>query len=249
MSQSTPNCLPLSTGPCSTTLKLNSLFKVCCPAGQMYYLPSTQCVQPNSYNCDSVEKVCCALGQKMEYIRGQYVCVSGCSWTSWPLSSLFCQQQYCNKENKTAIVGAIPQGQWKLMSFDSRCCFGMSSSNFQCETNNQTCLSHFSNRGWGICCPVGQFVSSSTLQCSSTCNGRVLFNSVCVSAGMALDLSAIGGKPGQIGQFSVCNGIALSPNLPVCCPVNFYIKDNRGCQYCLGKIFTMIGYQQCCTPK
>ena len=70
MSQNTPNCLPLSTGPCSTTLKLNSLFKVCCPTGQMYYPPAIQCVQPNSYNCDSTEKVCCGLGQKMEYIRG-----------------------------------------------------------------------------------------------------------------------------------------------------------------------------------
>lgn len=64
-STTTPSCQPLSTGPCASTLKLNSIFKICCPSNGFFLLPSKQCVSSTGYNCDSENKVCCLQGQKI----------------------------------------------------------------------------------------------------------------------------------------------------------------------------------------
>lgn len=133
-SQSTPNCVELSTGACSS-LMLNSLFKVCCPSSNMYNLATGQCVSPSGYSCDSTQQVCCPLGQKMQYISNRYQCVSQCSWASSQTSSLFCQQKYCNQANVTMQSGPLTSTLSSLMSFKNECCSGLDSS-LVCQKTN-----------------------------------------------------------------------------------------------------------------
>lgn len=45
---------------------------------------------------------------------------------------------------------------------------------------------------------------------------------------------------------SNCNGKTLPASIPICCPPNFYIRDNTGCTYCNGNIFIFIDIQVCC---
>ena len=65
---SSPKCTPLTTGPCRS-LTIKSLFQVCCPAGLFYSIDEERCINPSSNNCDSVEKVCCPPGRKLDYVR------------------------------------------------------------------------------------------------------------------------------------------------------------------------------------
>lgn len=142
--------------------------------------------------------------------------------------------------------GPAEAGRWQLMALNGQCCYGLN-LNGQCIMSNASCMSTFANRGWSVCCSVGWFYSPSSSQCIELCDGgKVLFNSVCIQANLALDLSAQNGKPTPTNLFSTCNGLIMPEHFPVCCPPSFYAKDNKGCQYCSGKIFTLVGYQICC---
>jgi len=133
------------------------------------------------------------------------------------------------------------------MSFAGGCCLG-SDNTSQCLQTNDSCMSRFVNRGWGICCPPGSFYSAATQSCLSDCQaGTVVFGTVCITQSKMLDLT--NSQPSEGNLYSTCNGVPISPNLPVCCPSGFFISDNTGCRLCNGNIFTLIGYQICCSRQ
>ena len=86
-------CRPMGSGNCST-ITMRSLFRVCCPSGQYYHLELEQCASPSSQNCDPIEKVCCRMGKKVEYLDKDFVCVSRCNWAD--SNAFYCQKRYCN---------------------------------------------------------------------------------------------------------------------------------------------------------
>lgn len=129
------------------------------------------------------------------------------------------------------------------MAFGSNCCVGLDNGN--CIKSNDSCVASLANRGWSICCSDGSFYSPVTQQCVANCDqGIVILGFVCLSQSKALDLR--GNIPSEMDQFSICNGAVVSPLYPICCPPNFYIADNTGCQICSGNIFTIQGSQLCC---
>jgi hypothetical protein len=134
LTQTTPNCIELSTGACPQ-LKLNSPFKICCSADKMYKVDTGTCVLPGSYSCDSSLKVCCGMGQKIEYLEDKYRCVNYCSWGLSTQSQLLCQQKYCSKLNSSMPTGPSQPGRWGLLSFSGKCCYGLDSGG-QCVSSN-----------------------------------------------------------------------------------------------------------------
>jgi hypothetical protein len=56
------SCVPLTTGICST-ITIASLFKICCPTGQLFNIATNQCGYSSTLNCDATYSVCCPLGQ------------------------------------------------------------------------------------------------------------------------------------------------------------------------------------------
>ena len=134
LTQSTPNCIKLSTGACPSLL-LSSQFKICCPSDRMYHISLGECVSPVSYTCDNTRRVCCGINQKAEYVESRYICVNACSWSPSSSSALFCQQKWCNKLNETAISGPSHMGQEQLLALNGQCCYGLTSNN-QCMITN-----------------------------------------------------------------------------------------------------------------
>ena len=92
------------TGNCASTIKMSSLFKICCPTNQMYHASTGQCVDTRNHNCDQKHQVCCNQGEKMEFLSGKFICVNMCSWGNWPSSNLFCQKRLCER-NRVVMIG------------------------------------------------------------------------------------------------------------------------------------------------
>ena len=148
--------------------------------------------------------------------------------------------------NKT-LRSIGPSEDSGLIAFGDSCCVGLD-SNSQCVKSRDSCMSRFANRGWSLCCQIGYFYSAGTQGCVSDCQGgAALFGVVCLLGAKTLDLT--GSRPLEGTPSMLCNGVTVSALLPVCCPAGFFITDNTGCQLCDGKIFTVIGYQICCSKQ
>jgi hypothetical protein len=115
-----------------------------------------------------------------------------------------------------------------LLSFGSECCYGYNINN-TCTNNSIDCGRRFANRGIAICCPTGKFYNVLTKICVDDCASFVVLDFLCISTNTLLDLRNTNGSLAEMKDSDLCNGKMLPSNLPICCPLNFYVNGLLGC--------------------